>query len=190
MKILNSGIFDLQMDHNRACMDFNPQNPKYTEELINSSFNRECEFLHKVNKYNWSPKNLEINSKDRKIYFDWFNNTGDNYLPNNWESQLENIVRDLHYLRIYKPNLYMKNFFTDSNEILHAYVFYSSSSYDEQPISMNFYKPLLNEDRLALVDTLTVDEKLHMKVLIEHAYTNYIDWPCGALKQIYHKVYE
>jgi len=172
MKILNSGIFDLQMDHNRACMDFNSQNPKYTEELINSSFNRECEFLHKVSKYNWSPKNLEINSKDRKIYFDWFNNTG------------------LHYLRIYKPNLYMKNFFTDSNEILHAYVFYSSSSYDEQPISMNFYKPLLNEDRLALVDTLTVDEKLHMKVLIEHAYTNYIDWPCGALKQIYHKVYE
>ena len=188
MNIINQGIFTLEINGNVACMNFNPDDSKYTHELIESSYTRECKFIDKISKYNWAPQNVQINEPNRKIYFSWHGNTGEDMLPDRWKAQLEQIAIDLHSERIYKPNFYPKCFYTDSNNQLHSYIFYSSSSYDEQPIGIDFYKPILNDDRLELITKLETNGMLDMKILIEHAFTDYIKWPDDYLREIYNRV--
>jgi hypothetical protein len=47
----------------------------------------------------------------------------------------------------------------------------------------------LNEDRLRLLEELSIDGKLDMAILVKHAFNNYIQWPGNILPEIYNKVY-
>jgi hypothetical protein len=170
----------------KFCMDFNPSNPKYSEELINDLFRREVKYLYNLQEYVWCPTGVEVDLAGRKIYFDWFENP----LPENYAFQLEQIAKDLHNKKIYKPSFYQKYFYTDGSGTLHAFNFYSCSDYHEQPIDMNFYKPILNLDRAELIENIAPDGKLDMGVLIKYAFNNYIEWPNNPLPAIYKRVYE
>lgn len=189
MTVIEHGIFNLEISDHRACMDFNPVEDRYPVDLIDSSFLRECRFLSKLKNYHWSPKNVDIDSSNRKIYFDWPGQTCDEYLPENYAIQLEQIAKDLHEEKIYKPSFYPKYFYTDKEEKLYAYAFYSSSEYEEQPIKMDFYRPILNPERKKLVEQIEIDGCLDMAILIRHAFEDYIKWPGNPLPEIYRKVY-
>lgn len=189
MKITDQGIFILEISNDTACMNFNPENPKYSQQLIDSSFRRELKFLEQIQSLKWSPEITEVDEPSRKIYFKWYNNTCEDRLPQNWKYQLTDIVKDLHRLKIYKPNFYPKCFYIDNKDIIHSWIFYSSSSYEEQPIDIDFYRPILNSDRLQTIEKISVAGKVDMKLLIEQAFTDYIRWPDHELKNIYNKVY-
>lgn len=189
MKIIDQGIFNLEIDGDVAVMNFNPANPKYSEELIQSSFEREIKYLTRIIKYSWSPEDICINKEKRSISFKWYGNTCEEILPTDAPEQLEIIVRDLNFEKLYKPNFYPKCFYTDNQGRIHAYIFYSTSEYAEQPISMDFYKPILNSDRLELVEKISTDGKLDMGLLIKYAFNDYIKWPGDILPGIYKKVY-
>ncbi len=170
-------------------MDFNPTGTRYPQDLVTSSFEREYGYLQRLSNYDWCPEVIEYDYANRKIYFKWYGNTCEEKLSTNWEDQLETIVQDLAEQRIYKPSFYPKFFYIDSNDNMRAYAFYSASDRSEQPISMDFYRPILNPQRSALVSQLEVDGKLDMSVLVKHAYTDYIKWPNNHLQKIYYKVY-
>lgn len=190
MKRIDHGIFNLIIEDNRATMDFNPTSTRYPKELIDSSFERERKYLLKLIGYSWAPEILEINPHSRIIAFKWYGNTCEELVPANFESQLEKITMDLHKEQIYKPNFYTKCFYTDLANKIHAYAFYSSSDYEEQPIRMDFYQPILNPNRAALVDQLQTDGMLDMGVLVERAFNDYIKWPGDPLPGIYQRVYQ
>jgi hypothetical protein len=189
MKIIDHGIFILEINGGVATMNFNTNNSKYPQELIDSSFDRERRNLLKIIAYEWAPEITEINPSKKCISFKWYDNTCEDMIPEYWKEQLEGIAQDLHFEHLYKPNFYPKCFYTDNQGYLHAYIFYSTSTYEEQPINIDFYKPILNDDRLELVNKLATDGKLDMKILIEQAFNNYILWPDNALSDIYKKVY-
>lgn len=171
-------------------MDFNPLGDRYPSDLVDSSFQRESKYLFALQIYSWAPKHVFVEIAKRKIYFDWHGRTCEEYIPANYVEQLEQITKDLCKEKIYKPSFYPKYFYTDQNDKMYAYGFYSSSDYKEQPIEMNFYRPILNPQRAALVEQLQIDGKLDMAVLIKHAFTDYIKWPGDPLPQIYQRVYQ
>lgn len=189
MKVINNGIFNLKIYNKFAVIDFNPNDSKYPEELVNSSYKREKDYLLRLQKYNWAPVVKYCIDNCRQIYIEWSGSTCDETLCDDYKEQLESIVQDLHKENIYKPSFYPKYFYVDDAGVLKAFAFYSASDYSEQPIDMKFYEPILNPDRKALIDTLAVDGKLDMGVLVKHAYTSYIDWPDNPLPSIYSKVY-
>ena len=170
-------------------MDFNPEGSRYPQDLITSSFEREYHYLDRLQEYKWIPEVIQVDYTNRKIYFKWYGNTCEDKLSTNWEEQLETIVRDLNEQRIYKPSFYPKFFYVDNNDNLRAYAFYSASDKSEQPISMEFYRPILNPNRSVLVDRLEINGKLDMAILVKHAFTDYIKWPNNMLFEIYKKVY-
>lgn len=172
-------------------MDFNPEGSRYPQALVNEVYARECRYLERLAKYPWAPEGIQLMKPFRQVYLKAHNNTCEHYVPDNFKEQLEQIVRDLHAEGIYKPNFYPKYFYTDENGQLHTYAFYSSSDYSEQPIHMDFYRPILNPKREELVDFLLGDSKtLDMGVLIERAFNDYIKWPEDPLPEIYRKVYQ
>jgi len=170
-------------------MDFNPIGTRYPQKLVTSSFERECRYLQRLSNYNWYPEVIGCDYTNRKIYFNWYHNTCEDKLSTNWKEQLEIIVRDLAEQQIYKPSFYPKFFYIDNNDNMRAYAFYSASDRSEQPISMEFYRPILNPERATLVDRLEVNGKLDMDVLQWHAFNNYIKWPEDILPVIYQKVF-
>lgn len=189
MNIINHGIFNLIDEGDRACLDFNPEGDRYPKDLVDSSFRRECRYLLRFQNYKWAPKRVYVEIAKRKLYFDWSGNTCEDYVPTNFAEQLENITRDLHKEKVYKPSFYPKYFFADKDDNLIAYGFYSSSDYKEQPINIDFYRPILNPQRRLLVEQIEVDGKLDMGILVRHAFTNYIKWPNDPLPKIYNNVY-
>ncbi len=187
----NHGIYQslVTVDETNFCMDFNPRDSKYPEDLIQSSFDREVRYLDRLQKYSWAPEVLKIDFQKRKILFKWYGNTCENNLPQNYVEQLENIARNLHNEQIYKPSFYLKYFYVDDQEIIHTFNFYSASDYSEQPINIDFYKPILNDDRLKLIESIAIEGKLDMKLLVERAFKDYIKWPGDPLPEIYKKIY-
>jgi hypothetical protein len=187
---IDHGIFSLDIVDNLAVMEFNPEGDRYPDDLVNEVYTRECRYLERLSRYSWAPQNIHLLKPFRQICFEWYGNTCEDWLPKDYKEQLEQIVSDLHKEQIYKPSFYPKYFYSDKNGQLHAYAFYSSSDYSEQPIHMDFYKPILNPRREELVNFLLGDSKtLDMGLLVERAFTDYIKWPEDALKEIYNKVY-
>lgn len=180
----------VDLDNEVFCMDFNPTDTKYPEELINYAYNREVYYLKRLSKYKWCPELLDNTDNDRKIYFKYYGNTCEEYIPDNFYNQLLEMVGDLHKEQIYKPAFYKKYFYADKSNIMHGFTWYSSSNYDEQPLSVDFFRPILNSDRLELIEKLATDCKLDVGILIEKAFNNYIEWPDNALKRIYERVYQ
>jgi hypothetical protein len=170
-------------------MDFNPEGNWYPEDLINSSFSREVRYLERLQKYSWSPEIVTMDKITRRIVFRWYGNTCEDIIPDDYVSQLESIVIDLDREGIYKPSFYPKYFYVDSRNKIHAFNFYSASDYSEQPISIDFYKPILNSDRLDLIEKISTDGKLDMRILMKYAFNDYIKWPGNILPKIYEKVY-
>ena len=189
MTTIDNGIFNLVIDGETACMDFNPIGTRYPQELVTSSFERECRYLQRLSNYNWCPEVTGYDYTNRKIYFNWYHNTCEDKLSTNWKEQLGTIVRDLAEQKIYKPSFYPKFFYIDNNDNMRAYAFYSASDQSEQPISIEFYKPILNPERAILVEKLAVDGNLDMALLVKRAYTDYIKWPDNILLKIYQEVY-
>lgn len=182
--------FLVNEDHTQACMDFNPTDEKYSADLIDSSFNREVEFLSYLQSSNveWIPDGLFIDRESRKIYFNWYGNTCEDRLPPDWKNQLEHIIVELDKFKIYKPSFYPKCFYTDSNNKIRTYSFYTACTHNASIVDVAFYKPILNPDRLAIVESLAVNGKLDIRLLIEQAFLNYIKWPDDTLRTIYLKL--
>lgn len=171
-------------------MDFNPVGNRYPQDLVTSSFEREYGYLDRFRDYVWAPEVTSIDYSNRKIYFKWYGNTCADKLSTNWKEQLEEIVTDLAEQRVYKPSFYPKFFYVDDKDQIHAYAFYSASDRSEQPISMDFYRPILNPERAKLVDEIEIDGKLDMAVLQKLAFTSYIKWPEDYLSEVYRKVFQ
>jgi hypothetical protein len=182
-------IFRSLTNDNLFCMDYNPTDTKYPEELINYAFNREVSYLTRLQDYPWIPEVTEVDRDSRKIYFKWYQNTCETVLPKDYKEQLLQITTDLHNERIYKPSFYTKFFYVDNNNRMRAMVWYSASDYDEQPLGVDFFKPILNQDRLELVESMATNGKLDVGLLIKKAYKEYIQWPDNPLPEIYDKVY-
>lgn len=190
MNTINHGIFYLAIDNNIATMDFNPQGIRYPEELVNDVYLREIDYLDKLQKYSWCPEVVSIDKENRRVSFKWYNNTCDDLLIDDYKTQLLQITKDLHTEQLVKPNFYTKYFYFDNENNMRTYAFYSTSSYAEQPVNIDFYGPILNAKRKELVDNLTSNTFLDMRVLQKHAYKDYIDWPDNPLPQIYEEVHE
>lgn len=199
-----SGVYETLVNEDKTimCFRFRPYNAEadktYAEELVQSSFEREVRNLDAVKGYPWAPEVISIDHDSRTIFLKWYEKCCDlldkdgvdfSTIAPNWQEQLEQIVRDLHKLELYKVSFYPNCFYFDANGKLRTYMFYTVSTYAEQPIDISFYEAMLNEDRMAMIRKLAPSGKLDMKLLYEQAFKQYIKWPGDPLPAIYERVY-
>jgi hypothetical protein len=186
------GIYQSLINENRDvfCMHFDLDNPKYPKDLVKSSFDREVRYLKKLSNYSWAPEVITIDENNLEIFFRWYDNDCRKRIPINFKDQLLQILIDLDYEKIYKPSFYPKYFYVDDLDHIRCFNFYTASDYNEQPINIEFYKPILNSDRLSLIEKISDAGKLDIGILMKYAFNEYIQWPQNPLPEIYKKVYD
>lgn len=192
----------LNEDGSILCMNFNNsayRTKEASEELLNACFEREVKFLTLFQKYDWCARLLEVDYANRKVFISWNGDCcekmirrGDNISDycSNWEEQLETIVRDIRSESIYKITMYPCYHYVDKNKDLKAFGFYTTCSYEEQPIAIDLYRPILNDERSKYIDTIAVNGKVDFAILNEYSLTQYVKWPGDPLPEIYRRTYQ
>jgi hypothetical protein len=197
---LDGGVYNLykSTDNNFICQEYEVR-PQYSMMLMRSCFIRDLNFIEgELQKYKWCPTLAKEERDGWKIYLRFSGHLCqdiidrgeplEDYCPD-WKEQLEQMCVDLHKSEIYKLSMYPKCFFIDEDKTLKTFSFFSASRYLEQPINMQLYMPLLNNDRASLVRKLMIGDSLDMKLLNEKAFKEYIKWPGDVLPAIYDRVY-
>lgn len=181
------------------CMNFAPntfRKQSYSSELRADCFAREVKYLQQFAKYPWCPKLLEVDYDNLRVFIEWNEQCCEKIIctgqpmPANWKEQLEQIVRDIRNEEVYKITMYMCYHFVDKQGIIKAFAFYTTCDYAEQPIAIDMYRPILNEERSKFIDEIAVDGRVDFAILNEYSLCNYIKWPEDPLPEIYHRVYQ
>lgn len=191
----------VSLDQKILCMRFDPdskfRNKPVSNELINDCFTREIKYLKKFNKYPWCANLIDVDTSKREIYIEWniecceqtIVNGADlsNILPD-WKEQLQQIVLDIKINEVYKITMYPCYHFIKEDK-LKAFAFYTTCDYEEQPIDINLYRPILNEERSKFINSVWPDGKVDFSILNKHSLTEYVKWPEDPLPDIYRKIY-
>ena len=179
------------------CMNFNNnsyRNKPASEELLDECFKREIQFLTFFQKYNWCAKLLEIDYANRCVFIEWNRDCCEKIirmeqeLCTDWQTQLEIIIRDIRSEQVYKISMYPCYHFIKDG-LLKSFGFYTTSSYAEQPIDIDLYRPILNAERSKYIDQIAVDGRVDFAILNEYSLTKYVKWPGDPLPGIYQRVY-
>lgn len=197
---IERGVYNLykSTDNKFLCQEYEVK-PQYGMMLMRSCFIRDLNFIDSpMSKYPWSAKFADETKDGYKIFL-YFDGTLcqeildrgeklEDYCPD-WKQQLEQMCVDLHKEGICKLSMYTKCFFIDSNKQLKAFGHFSTSRYLEQPMSMEMYMPLFNNERSKMVNQLMVGSTLDMRLLRKKAFNEYIKWPDDVLPGIYNRVF-
>lgn len=183
------------------CMRFDPtnsfRNEPISEELAEDCFQREVKYLKKFSKYDWCANLVDIDTNVREVFIEWNNECCEKIIESgrnlndvapNWKEQLKQIVADIKENQVYKITMYPCYHFV-KNSSLKAFGFYTTCDYSEQPININLYRPILNEERANFIDSVWPDGKVDFAILNKHSLTEYVKWPEDPLPQIYKEVY-
>lgn len=188
-------------DGQTLCMKFDAgnsfRNSPVSEALAEDCFRREVKYLNKFKNYSWCAKLLDVDYPSRSVYIEWnhaccekiiMSGTNLNNVAKDWKLQLKQIISDIKNNQVYKITMYPCYHFFKENQ-LKAFGFYTTCDYAEQPIDIEMYRPILNQERAEFVDKTWPDGKVDFAVLNKYSLTEYVKWPEDPLPQIYQEVY-
>lgn len=188
-------------DGNILCMRFDPNNSFRNEpvsiELAEDCFRREVKYLKKFSQYNWCAKLIDVDTSTKEVYIEWNKDccekiiesgTNLNSIIPDWKQQLKQIISDIKHNHVYKITMYPCYHFVKDN-CLKAFGFYTTCDYNEQPIDIELYRPLLNKEREQFIDSVWPNGKVDFAILNEYSLTEYVKWPEDPLPDIFKEVY-
>jgi len=168
-----------------------------SKELAEDCFRREVKYLKLFQKYEWCAILLDIDTTNQEVYIEWNTECCEKIIESgrnikslcpSWKTQLHQIVADIKNNHVYKISMYPCYHFVKDG-CLKAFGFYTSCDYEEQPIDINLYRPILNAERAEFIDKVWPDGMVDFAVLNKYSLTEYVKWPSDPLPQIYKEVY-
>tara|TARA_B110000285_G_C15143035_1_gene632491 strand:- start:10314 stop:10973 length:660 start_codon:yes stop_codon:yes gene_type:complete len=188
-------------DGNTLCLRFDAtnkfRNDPVSEELATECFRREVFFLKKFQAFDWCAKLLHIDNDKQEVFIEWNTECCEkiiesgrslyDYAPN-WKAQLKQITTDIRNEEVYKITMYPCYHFVKEQQVK-VFGFYTTCNYQEQPIDITIFRPILNEERANFIDSVWPDGKVDFALLNKHSFLEYVKWPEDPLPQIYKEVY-
>ena len=187
------------------CMHF-CKDPNYrsvnevSEEVITFFFQRELLFLRELNYFNFTPKIIDVNNSERKIYIEWNketlsqivndpNRSIDDEIPD-WKEQLHTIVKELNDAGYYKMALYPHCFFVKDG-IIKTMDYYSIISKEERYLDRNLLEGFIGKEGAYRFNESTVDGKIDFKKFFNITMTKHLEnyWPDNPFPVWYNELY-
>jgi len=191
-------IFCMNWDVNHPYQTIHGPRPDFTPDLIEFFFNREVTHLKLFDSYKWAPEVIEIDEKNKMIFFKWYGETCNNIVYSDrsldhecldWQQQLYGIINDIVSAGYYKMSLYPHCFYIDNNNVLRTFDFYGCMRQDHAFIEYDKIKGMVGPNSKGRFDEAITDNIVNVQVLFKRSLEHYIQWPSSALNTIYNKIY-
>jgi hypothetical protein len=190
-------IFCQHWDHKNDYQTKHGLREEFTEELIDFFFQRELTHLKIFENKSWAPTILDIDARNKKIFFKWPGETCNNiiYTQRNlqdycdtWKTQLENIIIDIFDTGYYKLSLYPHCHFIDDG-ILKTFDFYGCVSRSHPYIEIDKIKGMIGPNSQERFDEAVTNNIVNLNILFKRALQKYIVWPDNVLQDLYQKLF-
>ena len=195
-------------DGNVMCMDwsldssYHRDNTNRTAELIDYFFNREVKYIDVFKDYEWSPKILDINLINKRIYIEWnkeslntilfVHNTPVDTVCPDWKEQQYNILKDIRDAGYYKMALYPHCFFLDKNNKLKTFDFYGCVEIANPYIERKQIEGIIGNESGGRFDSATKDGIVDFSVFFKYTMLTHLalTWPDNPFPEHYKKLYD
>lgn len=171
--------------------DYFPEYSTIPDSLREELFLKECEYLKRVQEFNWAPKLLDI--KDREVYIEFHKPTlnyvllgNQGNLPQDYKKQLFQIICDLESSNIYKLTQYPHSFYLDKDTIK-TIDFYACVDKNDSIRSIQEIESLIGQSSSNRFWEATQDNKIDFKIFYEQFMLNHSNkyWLDNPMPEIY-----
>ena len=169
-------------DKKTICMSFNRdrayhknehENVLWTEEMLDDRFSKELEFHRLASKTMPTLKLLDVETVDRKIFFEWH---GDDFLMQglaaggydkvlpDWQPQWLDLIRKMRAVGIYKISLHPNSWIAHQGKLIPWNWFFCYHS-DSEPVTFRSLLPQISAGRLEKLVGVLADQGVDLDTM-------------------------
>ena len=165
----------------------------YTEDVCDWFFQNELYYLEKFKDRSYTPNILDIDYKNKKIFFEWhgytFNEMLHNCEPVEWQEQLKYIMIDLYNSGTYKLTMYPHCHFLDANGVMKTIDWYGCVTITNPLIKTKYMDAIVHETaRFRLDETDRSDTHYNLELMYKQSMLNHVKWQGQSLGYIYDEI--
>lgn len=190
-------------DRKVFCANYDWQN-KYqrmyeSRELYNADvcewfFENEVYHLLKFKDKSYVPKILDIDQKNKKIFFEWHGYTFNEMLYKGesveWREQLKYIMLDLYNEGTYKLTMYPHCHFLDANGTMKTVDWYGCVPVTNPLIETKYMDAIVHETaRFRLDETARTETHYNLELMYKQSMRNHVKWAGESLEYIYDEIH-
>jgi hypothetical protein len=167
----------------------------YTEEVCTYFFKNEVYNLLKFKDKAYTPVILDIDQKNKKIFFEWNGYTFNEMLYNKelvlWHDDIEHIILDLYNEGVYKLTLYPHCHYLDKNGIMKTIDWYGCIPVSDPFIPVKYMDGIIHETaRFRLEETGDlVNGCYNLKSMFKQSLKTHVKWADKSLEYIYNQIH-
>lgn len=181
--------------------DYQGVQPGITQEIVDFFYAREVQFLEKLQHLSCTPKLLEIDRANNKVFIEWNTETLAQIIfdPNrslseevpNWKNQLYNVVKEFKDSNHYKLALYPHCFFINKNGIIKTIDYYSVVPHDDCFIERNLIAGMIGDEGAYRFDQSTTDGVIDLKEFFNLTMNVHLPkyWPDCPFPDFFNRLY-
>ncbi len=185
------------------CINEDYQGPQsgMTQEIVDFFFEREVRFLEELQHLSCTPKLLEIDRANNKVFIEWNtetlsqiifdpNRSIDKEIPS-WKDQLYSVVKEFKDNGYYKLALYPHCFFINKDGILKIIDYYSVVPHDDYFIERKLIAGMIGTEGSYRFDQSEVDGVIDLKNFFNLTMNIHLPncWPDCPFPEFFNKLY-
>lgn len=194
----------ISLDRKTFCANYDWQNKYqrtyetrelYTSEVCDWFFENEVYHLLKYKDKSYTPVVLDIDQKNKKIFFEWNGYTFNEMLHNKeivyWKDQLKYIMLDLYYEGTYKLTMYPHCHFLDANGVMKTIDWYGCVAVNNPYIEAKYMDAIVHETaRFRLDETgKPVNNLLNLETMFKRSLNTHVMWGDQNMNYIYEEIF-
>jgi hypothetical protein len=167
-------------------------NPEISKELVDFFYQRELSYLQKFQGYSWTPKLLDVEQHNNRIFIEFNKETLNNIVMNpdrdiikelpNWKAQVFSILSEIDRAGYYKLALYPHCFYIGEHDELKTIDYYSFIEKDDCCIERSKIEGMIGSESTGRFDKSTVGDMINFEIffkttMLEHLGQRWSDNP-------------
>lgn len=177
-----------------------PDRPLYTEESVEYFFNQEIKYILKYKDYDFMPEVLEIDNKNKKIFFRWHGESCNHTIYSgkdlskyceDWKEQIKNIEVTLYKTGTYKLTMYPHCHFIDVDGKMKAIDWYGCIPVDDYWVDVKWMDSIIHHTaKFRLEETGDiVDGRYNLERMFKGSMGKHVLWGKQDMKYIYKEIF-